>query len=73
MDDKIKKLLVMRTVFWILSSIVFSVVIYALSGSIAAALIVGFAFFLYSLSAIYIYYQYIKNERKRGWLYMLSN
>ncbi|MBI1811193.1 MAG: hypothetical protein HY035_05820 [Nitrospirae bacterium] len=62
MENRIKKLILKRTVFWIISSLIFSLIIYVLSGSISVALIVGFAFFFYSLSAIYIYYQYISRE-----------
>jgi len=64
MENSIKKLILRRTAFWIISSLIFSLVIYVLSGSITLALLVGFAFFLYSLSSIYIYYQYLKNEKR---------
>jgi len=66
MNDRIKQLLLKQTIFWIVSSLIFSVVIFVLSGNISVALIVGFAFFLYSLSAIYIYYQYIRNEKGKN-------
>ena len=62
MTKGIKKLVLKRTVFWIISSLFFSTMIFIFSGSIFAALVVGFAFFFYSLSAIYIYYQYINRE-----------
>ena len=60
-----KKLAIIKNAFiYIATSIILSVAVFVLSGSLSVSLIIGFAYFLYSLSAIYMYYQEISRETK---------
>jgi uncharacterized membrane protein len=62
MESKKKVALTNRSLVYIVTSVALAGVTFVLSGSLYVSLIIGVAYFLYSLSAIYMHYQEINRD-----------